>query len=60
MSTFIRPEQLGEGGRKSKFASNLLYELITSKENNFKIPQYIEDGFNWLSKKLASQEKGAK
>ena len=59
-SSFELQCKLGEGGRKSKFASNLLYELITSKENNFKIPQYIEDGFNWLSKKLASQEKGAK
>lgn len=41
-------------GCKSDFANKLLYKYITSDENAElpKLPQYVTEGFNWLSTKL--------
>ncbi|GAA59637.1 hypothetical protein P20652_1501 [Pseudoalteromonas sp. BSi20652] len=37
---------------KSDFANTLLYEIITSNINAPQLPKYIEDGLDWLTKKL--------
>lgn len=44
---------LSNKGGKSEFASELLYELITSSESDKpKLPQYIQDGLAWLEIEL--------
>lgn len=44
---------LSNNGGKSEFASELLYELITSSESDKpKLPQYIQDGLAWLEIEL--------
>lgn len=38
---------------KSEFANRLLYQVIISNEGGLpKLPKYIQDGVNWLSKRL--------
>lgn len=49
--------KLGANQKKSEFSSKLLCELIINEDSAFKIPQYIQDGFNWLSKTL-NADKG--
>lgn len=38
--------------KKSKFANKLLYSLITNEDNDLKLPKYITNGLDWLTKKL--------
>lgn len=54
--SYCLQSKLGVDSRKSKFSSNLLYELIISEgEHHFNIPKYIQDGFSWLSRQLTSK-----
>lgn len=60
-NSFRLQKSLSNDSGKSKFASKLLYELITSDDNEDdtekpKLPKYIQDGFSWLEKKLRNKE----
>lgn len=55
-SSFRLQHSLSNNSGKSEFASKLLYELITSDDiEKPKLPDYIQDGFTWLGKKLRSE-----
>lgn len=48
-NSFYLQQSLGKDSGKSKFASQLLYELIASDETEKpELPNYIKDGFKWL------------
>lgn len=48
-NSFYLQRSLGKDSGKSKFASQLIYELITSDETEKpELPNYIKDGFKWL------------
>ena len=48
-NSFYLQRSLGKDSGKSKFASQLLYELIASDETEKpELPNYIKDGFKWL------------
>lgn len=55
-NSFRLQKSLSNDSGKSKFASKLLYELITSDDTERpKLPKYIQDGFSWLEKKLRNE-----
>ncbi len=40
---------------KSNFANTILYELITSKDNELMLPSYITNGLKWLTRELRGE-----
>lgn len=40
---------------KSKFANDILYEVIVNEEHGIEFPEYIKDGLEFIKEKLGDK-----